>query len=244
MIKILHPFLRYSNKDAIHNPIQIVLYAIAYPIALILNKIKLSPNSVTIISTIFAVFAFVSLIKSSLFLFYIFWGVSYILDYADGTLARMINKVRRNALRIDHVSDHLKIILILLGFGIYYECQEVWILTFLASGSFLFYSILNHDLSSNIKLSQLKICEKKKELYKNNSIKYLKESLLIKFSFIRYLYRFIFGTFYLINGHTLIIYFFIPIEYSYAWYLLLYFILICAIHSLQRLLLLSKCPKI
>ena len=34
MIKILHPFLQYSNK-AIHNPIQIFLYAIAYPIALI-----------------------------------------------------------------------------------------------------------------------------------------------------------------------------------------------------------------
>ena len=138
MIKILDPFLRYSNKEAIHNPIQIFLYAIAYPLALILNKFKLSPNLVTIISTIFAVFAFVSLIKSSLFLFYIFWAVSYILDYADGTLARMINKLRRNALRIDHISDHLKVILILLGFGIYYDCKELWILSFLASGTFLF----------------------------------------------------------------------------------------------------------
>ena len=244
MIKILHPFLRYSNKDAIHNPIQIFLYAIAYPIALILNKIKLSPNLVTITSTIFAVFAFVSLIKSSLFLFYIFWSISYILDYADGTLARMINKVGRNALRIDHVSDHIKVILILLGFGIYYECQELWILLFLASGSFLFYSILNHDLSSNIKLSQLKFRDSQKEIYENNSIKYLRENLLIKFSSIRYIYRFIFGTFYLINGHTLIIILFIPIEYNYAWYLLLYFILICVVHSLHRLLLLSKYPKI
>ena len=63
MIKILNPFLRYSNKDAIHNPIQIFLYVVAYPLALFLNKIKLSPNSVTIISSIFAVFAFVFLIK-------------------------------------------------------------------------------------------------------------------------------------------------------------------------------------
>ena len=112
MIKILNPFLRYSNKDAIHNPIQIFLYVVAYPLALFLNKIKLSPNSVTIISSIFAVFSFVSLIKYNLFLFYIFWGISFILDYADGTLARMINKVRKNALRIDHISDHLKVILI------------------------------------------------------------------------------------------------------------------------------------
>ena len=44
----------------------------------------------------------------------------------------MINKVGRNALRIDHVSDHIKVILIFLGFGIYYECQELWILSFLA----------------------------------------------------------------------------------------------------------------
>lgn len=244
MIKILNPFLRYSNKDAIHNPIQIFLYVVAYPLALFLNKIKLSPNSVTIISSIFAVFSFVSLIKYNLFLFYIFWGISFILDYADGTLARMINKMRKNALRIDHISDHLKVILILLGFGIYYDCKEIWILSFLASGTFLFYSLLNHDLSSNIKISKLQINENQKEIYGNSRQKILKQNLLNKFSFMRYIYKFLFGTFYLINGHTLIIFFFIPVEYNYALYLFLYLILICTTHSIHRLFLLSKCPKI
>ena len=243
-MKILNHFLRYSNKDAIHNPIQIFLYVIAYPIAFILNKINVSPNSVTIFSIIFAIFAFVSLIKSSLLLFYIFWGISFILDYADGTLARMIKKVGQNALRIDHYSDHFKVILILLGFGIYYDGKEIWILTFLASGIFLFYSLLNHDLSTYIKIYQLKCSDKKKEITENNNIQNLKNYFFNKFSYFRYIYMFLFGTFYLINGHTLIIFFFIPIEYKYALYSLLYFIIICTIHSFHRLLLLSKCPKI
>ena len=130
-MKHLNHFLKYSNRDALHNPFQILLYAFAYPIAIIFKRIGFSPNLVTIISTLFAILAFVSLIKSNLILFNIFWGNSFLLDYTDGTLARLTNKVGKSALRIDHVSDQLKIILIFLGFGIYYDCKEIWILTFI-----------------------------------------------------------------------------------------------------------------
>ena len=243
-MKHLNHFLKYSNRDALHNPFQILLYAFAYPIAIIFKRIGFSPNLVTIISTLFAILAFVSLIKSNLILFNIFWGISFLLDYTDGTLARLTNKVGKSALRIDHVSDQLKILLIFLGFGIYYDCKEIWILTFLSSAVFLFYSLLNHELSNNLKLSKLRSNKNKEEIEKNSKLKLLKRYLLRNFLILRYFYIFIFGTVYLINGHTLIIFFFIPIKSNYAIYLLLYFIIVCSVHSYHRAVSLSRCSKV
>ena len=58
----------------------------------------------------------------------------------------------KSILRIDHMSDLLKISFILLGIAIYYDNQIVWTLTFITSSSYLFYTILNHDLSNYKKL--------------------------------------------------------------------------------------------
>ena len=245
-MKYLNHFLKYSNRDALHNPFQICLYAIAYPIAVIFKTIRFSPNLVTIISTIFAILAFVSLTKGNLLLFCIFWGISYLLDYTDGTLARLTNNIGKSALRIDHISDQLKIIMIFLGFGIYYDCKEFWILTFLSSAIFLFYSFLNHELSNNLKFSRLQPSNDNEEnKIKNTSrIKLIRRYLLRKSLLIRYLYIFTFGTVCLINGHTLIIFFFIPFSYEYAVYLLIYFITICLVHSYHRAVSLSRLRKV
>ena len=244
-MNILNNPLKYANKDALHNPIQIILYSSAYPIAILFKKVNISPNQVTVVSTLFSVFAFVSLTKYNLLLFCTFWGISYILDYADGTLARLSNKIGKSALRLDHAFDNLKIIMLFLGFGIYYNRKEIWILTFLSSTIFLFYSLLNHDLCNNLKLSKLlsEDNHEGKELKKAGKLKFIKRYLLRNFIVLKYLYIFIFGTFYILNGHTLVIFFFIPLSYEYSIYLFIYFITICVIHSYHRAVALSQLKK-
>lgn len=123
---------------------------LANPIATIAKKIGFTPNGLTLISCIFSVLAFASLVISNLYSFVAFWFVAYILDYADGTLARMTNSKGKTALRYDHFSDLLKIILIFLGFALYYDNQIIWILTFGATSLYLFYTILNHELGNVI----------------------------------------------------------------------------------------------
>ena len=90
-------------KSAIEgNLIQKFLYAFAYPIAASAKKFGLTSNSLTLFSFIFTLFAFVSLIKNNSYNFMLFWLIAYILDYADGTLARMTNSKGKTALRYDH----------------------------------------------------------------------------------------------------------------------------------------------
>lgn len=245
IVKKLVDFLRYSNKNALHNPFQFIIYLAAYPVAIFFKSIRFSPNQVTLLSVLFSVFSFISLINYNLHLFYTFFGMSYILDYADGTLARLTNKEGKSALNVDHISDQLKIIMTFLGFGFYYDCKEIWALTFLSSALFLFYSLLNHELSNNLKLSMFgsSYDSEENKIENNSRLKLLKRYLLRNYAILRYFYTFIFGTLYLIDGHTLIIFFFIPISYEYAVYLLIYFISICSIHSYHRACSLSRLSK-
>ena len=107
--------LKYANKNALNNPIQFVLYAIAYPLALIFKKFHISPNQLTFLSVLLTVLAVVFLIEKDQLLFLLYWTAAYILDYTDGTLARMTKKIGNSALRLDHFCDQLKILLILVN---------------------------------------------------------------------------------------------------------------------------------
>jgi len=245
----LNKYLKFSNKDAIGiNPIQKLLYKLAYPIAKISSKFGLTPNILTLISFIFTIFAFISLVKNYLLSFILFWFVAFILDYADGTLARMTSSKGKTALRYDHISDLLKISLIFLGFGLYYDNQLIWILTFSSAVLFLFYTVLNHELdfvlkitalstkSLNIKLNK----DKKKKLTLISQIKLLiKKKIFLKNFILTFL-----SVFFYVNGHTLLIFFFIPLNFNFAIILLTYFILITIFHSIQRAKILNKLKKI
>ena len=141
-------YLKFANLSAIeYNPILKILYIIAYPIAILARKFNITPNGVTLISCLFTLLAFFALILNNLFEFILFWFIAYIFDFVDGTLARLTNSVRKTAFSIDHISDLLKISLIFLSFGIYYNNEIIWALTFIASTSYLFYTVLNHELS-------------------------------------------------------------------------------------------------
>ena len=90
--------LKYANKNALNNPIQFVLYAIAFPIAIVFKKLHISPNQLTLLSVLLTVLAVYHLIEKDHSLFLIYWSFAYILDYTDGTLARMTKKIRSTAL--------------------------------------------------------------------------------------------------------------------------------------------------
>ena len=248
-------YLKFSNKDAIgENTIQKFLYVLAYPIAAIAKKFDLTPNALTLYSFIFTLFSFVSLINNNPYNFILLWLIAYILDYADGTLARMTNSKGKTALRYDHISDLLKISLIFLGFGLYYDNQVIWILTFSSATLYLFYTVLNHELKlvqklNSISISSLKIKSnknynnkffKKKELTKKDQIKLF----IKKIPFFKNFILSLLTIFLSINGHTLLIFFFIPLNYNFATILLTYYILITTFQSIQRAEALKKLKKI
>ena len=251
----MNKYLKFSNRDLTGiNPIQKLLYILAYPIAKISSKFGLTPNILTLISFIFTIFAFISLVKNYLLSFISFWFVAFILDYADGTLARMTNSKGKTALEYDHISDLLKISLIFLGFGLYYENQLIWILTFSSAALFLFYTILNHELDFVLKITALSIKslntksnkDKKKKNFLKKKLTLIDHiKLLIKKNiFLKNFILTLLSIFFYINGHTLLIFFFIPISFNFAIILLTYFILITIFHSIQRAKILNKLKKI
>ena len=223
-----------SQKKFSKDPLNIIIYKLAYPFALLFKKCDVSPNIVTYISFFLALVAFTCLIIKNLTGYLFFWFLSYILDYADGTLARMTKNIGTSALRIDHTSDLVKISVIFLGVGIYFDSQLIWILTFLSSAIFLFYTVLSHEIywakNSNItKTSQ------EKKLVLNNSKTFLTIYKLFikkkkKFKKIIPSFVLVFGT---INGHTLLIFFFIPINLNLAFILMIYFIFISTLQSVN-----------
>ena len=204
-----------------------------------------------------ALLAFISLIKNNLYGFISFWFFSYILDYADGTLARMTNSVGKTALRYDHISDLLKISLIFLGFGLYYNDHAIWILTFSSAVFYLFYTVLNHQLSfiqklavnSSILLNTKKNKNynyqflKQKRLERKNQLKLIFKNIPFPKKLILHLLNLLL-TIIIINGHTLLIFFFIPLKYDFAIILLTYFIIITTFQSIQRAKVLNNLKKL
>ena len=246
-------YLKFAKKGAIHNNLlQKFLYLLGYSFAITAKQFSLTPNFLTLISCIFTSLAFIALVIKNFYGFIFFWLIAYILDYADGTLARMKRIKPKSILRIDHMSDLLKISFILLGIAIYYDNQIVWTLTFITSSSYLFYTILNHDLSNYKKFSSLllnysktskNINIQKKKREKKDIFYYLK-LLINERPFLKKFILNFYSIFFVINGHTLIIFFFIPMHQNLAIILLTYFILINIYHSTIRVIQLSSFKRI
>jgi len=139
----------FINKKAAKNNIIIYLLGrLAYPFAFILVKIGFSPNQITTLSTVFAVFAFLSLVlDSSGAWFIVCWSISLLLDFCDGTAARMTGRVRSTAFRYDHTSDLFKISIIILGVAIKFDNTWVWVTALTSVFFFMYYMLLNHDAS-------------------------------------------------------------------------------------------------
>ncbi len=199
------------------NVIQLLMYRIAYPFAVLLNKLHLSPNQITTQSLVFSILAFIALIYDEGWVWFsIFWGVSVLLDFCDGTVARMTDRVSKSAFRYDHMSDTFKISLLALGVGIRFDNLLFWILSSMFIFFYNYAEILSHDLKC--------IADKNKWLQANNTITELgkgrsrlrERSHLVGYLIHKapWLYKLILQGYSVIatfNGHTLLILFAFPI---------------------------------
>lgn len=118
---------KYINENVKFNFLQHILYKISYPFSLIFSSLGLTPNNITWLSFFLCAFSGFFLIKNDHELFLICWYLSHFLDYCDGTLARITNNTTKILLRVDHLSDLIKLQTTLIFLSIYYNNIGVWI---------------------------------------------------------------------------------------------------------------------
>ena len=206
------------------NFIQRQMYRLAYPFAVLLNKLHFSPNLITTLSLVFTIFSFVALINDEGWVWFsICWGVSVLLDFCDGTVARMSDRVSKTGFRYDHMSDTFKISLVVLGVGIRNDEMLFWILSNTLIFFYGYSEILSHDLK-NITLKKQMIDSMATPVINPVRRKRIRERFFIVGYFVEkfpFLVNFLKNTlkkvhpllriFFSFNGHTLLFFFAFPI---------------------------------
>lgn len=137
------------NPYAINEvPFMRLMYRGCYPLALLLNFMKFSPNLVTSISSILAIVAIYCLIYlDNPIYFPIFWFLSLVFDVCDGMIARMTDKKSANGGFYDTFSDQIKFVLIFYAVAIKYNHTNIWIVSFIATAVWLLSTALNNERS-------------------------------------------------------------------------------------------------
>ena len=199
----------HFNNASINNVLIWVISLLVYPVSKLFIFLKISPNSLTFFSIIFTAIAFYLLINEQYYLFSFFWFLNIVFDFCDGQVARITKKVNKSAFRFDHLSDIVKISLFLLGLAIYYKNDDLWVIIFITNFTFLFFIILSH--------STQKTTDFKK---KNNHFffNYFKtENILIA------IIKILIPVITKFNGHSLLLFFFLPISIKICLIILIYF---------------------
>jgi len=237
---------RYVNRGAIgDNVLLLLMYRFAFPFSVLLNKFRITPNQITTLSIIFSILALLSLLYDEGWKLFVFcWGMSLLLDFCDGTVARMTGNIRKTAFRYDHISDLFKIFIVILAAGLRYDTQIVWLLSLTASFFFMYYMVLNHELNSVIK--QL---EKDRNGQQENSSGKIKSSSLsfveklIKNDSLLKLIKSMYLALVTINGHTLLLFLILPFGPEWAVAVLAYFTCISMFGAVKRIAALQKTPR-
>ena len=214
------------------------MYRFAYPFSLILNKLNLNPNQVTVASLILTILACTSLIYlSAPLLFSIFWSLAILFDFCDGTLARMTGKLRTSAFRIDHFTDLIKLFLLFVSTGFYFNETNLWALLITALFCYLLFGILQQELDNY---------SKNQEFSSRGSLP--RKSILGSFasnlpSFLKKIFMSTFSIFFTINGHTLLVFIFLPYSLSLTFTLLVYFGLVSLLNLCIVIYKLKNLPR-
>jgi hypothetical protein len=220
-----------KSASVVDNIVMLLLYRFAYPFAFLFNKLNISPNQITTQSTVFSILAFFSLIYDEGWVYFsVFWGVSYLLDLCDGTVARMSDKVSKSAFRYDHMSDLFKISLVLMGVGLRYNDKLIWMLAFSASFGLMYVDILNHTLSYSAKhvaQTQQPLSDGENSLLSNSR---MRDRYRIVFWVVKHdlLYKItkMFLALLTIDGHILLLFFLFPFGLKASMWCLGYLIFI------------------
>lgn len=225
----------FAKRDAIgSNMLLMLMYKLAYPFALLLSLLGFSPNQITTLSLFSALAAsFVLVVDDGWGLFLILWGLATLLDFCDGTVARKTNQIRKTSFRYDHTSDLLKIFLVILAAGVKYDDKLAWAAALISLFFFMFYVVLNHDLSSARKRTD---AEGKSTSKKRN------KSVLCQRQF-KKVWSIFFAVLTTINGHTLLVFLVLPFGVSWALIGLSYLALISLLRGGQCINELRKLPK-
>jgi len=231
--------LTFANLNAIeNNPIQRVLYSVAYPLALGARALGLSPNQLTAVSFALGILSFVALALQNGLLFSVLFAASHLLDYVDGTLARMTGNKSSFPISVDHFSDMLKLNLIFIGFGLYFRSTTIWLLASLAMFSFLYYTLLNHAIASLDLMAKLTEDQSPNPSGVGRSKPQERVTAFSKRSFgfserSKVLVKQIVITFGTINGHTMLVFFLIPVSIELGAVGLAYLVLLAVANTVR-----------
>jgi len=218
----------YVNRPAIgSNGLLLLMYRFAYPFAVILDRLQISPNKITTLSLVFALGSFGALvIDKGWLLFACFWGLAVLFDFCDGTVARMTDKVSKTAFRYDHLSDLFKISLVFLGVAVRYDDMQLWIWAFAATFFLMYGDILNSEL--RFAISQ-QVATNTEDLSQSHSgltnrhwlvVWGAKQALLLR------IYRNLRAILLTVNGHFLLWFFVFPFGLRCAQFVFCYLIFI------------------
>jgi len=223
---------KHINKNASKNNFVVyIIGRLAYPISFIFSKIGLTPNQVTTLSTFFAILSSLALVyDNGYLLFLLFWSISALLDFCDGTLARMTNKVRVTSFRYDHTSDLFKIFVVILGVSIRFNDTLLWIVSMSAIFLFMFYGVLSYELGYAKSRHNLDVDTKVIE----------KEHIANKFNFIKNLYFVNFT----IKGHTVFLFLLFSLGKNASIIFLIYFSVLSVLSVVTNIVGLSRLKKI
>jgi len=201
---------KYANQNLIKTSfLNYLLYLVSSPIVFISKTLGFSPNNLTILSIVSCALSSFFLLNYSFKTYVCFFIFSLLLDYSDGPLARMTNKVSSSKLNFDHLSDLFKIFLLSLCLCLLHNNKILFIVAF----SFIFLMLFNEIIrgkidSQNIK-SQKSFIETKLKTRLNPSLTILIQQ--------------VYNTFFIFHGHSLILFLFMPISEDFAIIGLLYF---------------------
>ena len=227
---------RYVNHAAVvNNAFLLLMYRVAYPFAVLLIKLRLSPNKITTLSLIFSILAFTALIYDEGRVWFVFfWSMTVLLDFCDGTVARMVNNVSKSAFRYDHMSDLVKISLVILGVGFRYDDYWIWCIAFVTSFVFLYSDILNYQFEyASRKTSAIKALIAEVENGVAPRVRLRDRSWIVawigKYEWMVKGIVNLYSALLTVNGHTLLVFLMFPMGKEHAMYTCLYLVFISSL---------------
>jgi phosphatidylglycerophosphate synthase len=240
---------KYANHKAIGaNVLLLLMYRFSYPFSFVLYRLGFSPNQITTLSTFSAILAATFLILGYHEIwFLVFWSGSILLDFCDGTVARMSNNISKTAFRYDHMSDIFKIFIIMLATGVYYNSLLIWLSSMTACFFFMYFMLLNHELSNITKLLERKKNKSQEQQFKSAAtpskgiFKLVKT--LISNDFILKFLRIVYIALTTINGHTLLLFLMMPFNQKLAACSFFYLTTLSILGVISRISALRKIPK-
>jgi hypothetical protein len=198
------------------NIIKQLTYKLSLPLAHAFVKINFSANKVTLLAFLSSILAGLSLIiDDGVKYFIIFWSMNILLDFCDGTVARINKKSKKSLFRVDHMSDLFKFGIIWIATGYRYLDHLVWLIIAVCIFIYFYFVILSHDYQ-NYLLTQ-----------KNNIINNSMDDNSIKNKINNnWLLRNIYEVLFTIDGHSLFYFLILPVSKFHAFIILFYFSLI------------------